>query len=160
MRMSTRVWYAVSITLVEVKGRVPIRMLWRRIITSSLTSRILECKAVLLRRLDAQALRGRYCIPDGYEVIDASLDDIRYNLNPTFTRDMLNSTIDKCNANFNCVWGYVCVVSSATAIGFTLDGRPFLPGCVGLNTISGGTDYLNVIVQILQQVSLMGGIYV
>ncbi|KAF4749172.1 hypothetical protein FOZ62_000678 [Perkinsus olseni] len=41
----------------------------------------------------------------------------------------------------------------STAIGFTLDGRPFLPGCVGLNTISGGTDYLNVVVQILQQVT-------
>ncbi|KAF4665797.1 hypothetical protein FOL47_004426 [Perkinsus chesapeaki] len=76
-----------------------------------------------------------YCIPDGYEIIDASLDDIRYNLNPTFTTDMLNSTTDK-----------------STALGFTLDGRPFLPGCVGLNAISGGTDYLNVIVQILQQV--------
>ncbi|KAF4651365.1 hypothetical protein FOL46_000354 [Perkinsus olseni] len=77
-----------------------------------------------------------YCIPDGYEIIDASLDDIRYNLNPTFTKDMLNSAEDK-----------------STAIGFTLDGRPFLPGCVGLNTISGGTDYLNVVVQILQQVT-------
>jgi hypothetical protein len=26
-----------------------------------------------------------YCLPDGYEVVERSLDDIRYVLNPTFT---------------------------------------------------------------------------
>lgn len=27
-----------------------------------------------------------YCLPDSYEVLDRSLDDIRYVLNPLFTR--------------------------------------------------------------------------
>jgi U4/U6.U5 tri-snRNP-associated protein 2 len=26
-----------------------------------------------------------YCLPEGYEVVDRSLDDIRYVLNPSFT---------------------------------------------------------------------------
>ena len=28
-----------------------------------------------------------YCLPDNYEVKDATLEDIRYVLNPTFTDD-------------------------------------------------------------------------
>ena len=28
-----------------------------------------------------------YCLPDGYEVAERSLDDIRYVLNPTFAAD-------------------------------------------------------------------------
>ena len=30
-----------------------------------------------------------YCLPDNYQVIDSSLDDIKYVLNPTFTQDQI-----------------------------------------------------------------------
>ena len=28
-----------------------------------------------------------YCLPDNYEIIDATLEDIKYVLNPIFTKD-------------------------------------------------------------------------
>lgn len=30
-----------------------------------------------------------YCLPDNYEVVDRSMDDIRAVLNPTFTREQV-----------------------------------------------------------------------
>lgn len=30
-----------------------------------------------------------YCLPDGYEVVDPSLDDIKFNLNPQYTPQMM-----------------------------------------------------------------------
>ena len=50
-----------------------------------------------------------YCLPDGYEVEDRSLDPIRYVLNPTFApdkvllliileRSLLHVTFDACSA--------------------------------------------------------------
>ena len=36
------------------------------------------------------AVAGRiFCLPDNYEVHDASLNDIKFNLKPAFTREML-----------------------------------------------------------------------
>jgi hypothetical protein len=42
-----------------------------------------------LRPTQGQPMHGLialqvYCLPDGYEVVERSLDDIRYHLNPTF----------------------------------------------------------------------------
>lgn len=31
-----------------------------------------------------------YCLPDNYEVIDSSLDDIKYLLNPTFSKEQIS----------------------------------------------------------------------
>ncbi len=36
-----------------------------------------------------------YCLPDNYEVVDRSLDDIRYVLNPRLTREEV-ARLDKC----------------------------------------------------------------
>ena len=34
--------------------------------------------------------KGRvFCLPDNYEVIDASLNDIKYNLQPLFTKELI-----------------------------------------------------------------------
>ena len=74
-----------------------------------------------------------YCLPDGYEVLDRSLDDIRHVLDPRFSAEALTA-LDTSHA-----W------SSA------LDGTEYLPGVVGLNNIK-ATDYVNVVLQALMRV--------
>ncbi|KAM3131536.1 hypothetical protein pb186bvf_016320 [Paramecium bursaria] len=74
-----------------------------------------------------------YCLPDLYEVIEESLVDIQFNLNPIYTQDrlkQLDQNIEESRA---------------------LDGSTFLPGYVGLNNL-GKTDYCNVILQSLCRV--------
>ncbi|KAJ4826695.1 hypothetical protein Tsubulata_030024, partial [Turnera subulata] len=75
-----------------------------------------------------------YCLPDGYEIIDPSLDDIRHVLNPRFTRDQVLQ-LDK-----NRQWSRA------------LDGSDYLPGMVGLNNIK-ETDFVNVTIQSLMRVT-------
>lgn len=71
-----------------------------------------------------------FCLPDGYQVFDPSLDDIKYNLHPKFKQ----ADVDRLDAQ--------------TAFVHALDGTDYLPGLVGLNNIK-KTDWLNVIVQAL-----------
>ncbi|CAG0891762.1 unnamed protein product [Darwinula stevensoni] len=75
-----------------------------------------------------------YCLPDNYEIIDSSLDDIKYVLQPTFTKDH----ISKLDAN----------EKRSRAI----DGSVYLPGIVGLNNIK-ANDYCNVVLQALSHVA-------
>ncbi|PIN21321.1 Spindle pole body protein - Sad1p [Handroanthus impetiginosus] len=75
-----------------------------------------------------------YCLPDGYEVIDPSLDDIRHVLNPRFSREQVEQ-IDR-----NRQWSRA------------LDGSDYLPGMVGLNNIK-ETDFVNVTIQSLMRVT-------
>jgi U4/U6.U5 tri-snRNP-associated protein 2 len=77
-----------------------------------------------------------YCLPDGYEINDNSLNDIKSNLKPIFNKkeiDELDNNINYCRA---------------------LDGTEYLPGCIGLNNIK-KTDYVNVIIQSLCRVSML-----
>jgi len=74
-----------------------------------------------------------HCIPDGYEVVDKSLDDIKYNLRPAFDEEEIEQMTVR--------------VRYAKA----LDGTDYIPGCLGLNNIS-NSDYLNVVIQCLCQV--------
>ncbi len=74
-----------------------------------------------------------YCLPDNYEIIDSSLDDITYVLKPTFTEEEIKQ-FDK---------------SGKYSIAF--DGTAYLPGIVGLNNIK-YNDYCNVILQSLSHV--------
>lgn len=71
-----------------------------------------------------------YCLPDNYEIVDSSLDDIKYVLNPTFTTEQIQQldTSDKMSR--------------------AIDGTMYLPGIVGLNNIK-ANDYCNVILQAL-----------
>jgi U4/U6.U5 tri-snRNP-associated protein 2 len=71
-----------------------------------------------------------YCLPDGYQVFDPSLDDIKFNLHPKFKQ----SDLDRLDKD--------------TAFIHALDGTDYLPGLVGLNNIK-NTDWLNVIIQAL-----------
>ena len=66
-----------------------------------------------------------YCLPDNYEVDESSLNDIKYNLNPVFSKEMVMN-LDKNKK-------YVRA----------LNGNEFLPGYVGLNNIK-DNDYANV----------------
>ncbi|GAB2224714.1 hypothetical protein Droror1_Dr00005482 [Drosera rotundifolia] len=75
-----------------------------------------------------------YCLPDGYEINDPSLDDIRHVLNPRFNREQVEQ-IDK-----NKLWSRA------------LDGSDYLPGMVGLNNIK-DTDFVNVTIQSLMRVT-------
>nr|XP_043634910.1 U4/U6.U5 tri-snRNP-associated protein 2-like [Erigeron canadensis] len=75
-----------------------------------------------------------YCLPDGYEINDPSLDDIRHVLNPRFSRDQVLQ-LDK-----NRQWSRA------------LDGSDYLPGMVGLNNIK-ETDFVNVTIQSLMRVT-------
>ncbi|KAB1221772.1 U4/U6.U5 tri-snRNP-associated protein 2 [Morella rubra] len=75
-----------------------------------------------------------YCLPDGYEIDDSSLDDIRHVLSPRFTKELVEQ-LDK-----NKQWSRA------------LDGSDYLPGMVGLNNIK-ETDFVNVIIQSLMRVT-------
>ncbi|KAK6930466.1 Zinc finger, UBP-type [Dillenia turbinata] len=75
-----------------------------------------------------------YCLPDGYEINDPSLDDIRHVLNPRFTGEQVEQ-LDK-----NKLWSRA------------LDGSDYLPGMVGLNNIK-ETDFVNVTIQSLMRVT-------
>ncbi|CAL5049574.1 unnamed protein product [Urochloa decumbens] len=75
-----------------------------------------------------------YCLPDGYEINDPSLEDIRHVLNPRFTKEQVLH-LDK-----NKQWSRA------------LDGSNYLPGMVGLNNIK-ETDFVNVTIQSLMRVT-------
>lgn len=74
-----------------------------------------------------------YCLPDNYRVIDSSLDDIKYVLNPTFTLEQIRNLDD--NAKMSRAY----------------DGTMYLPGIVGLNNIK-ANDYSNSVLQALVSV--------
>ncbi|KAJ0965161.1 hypothetical protein J5N97_026299 [Dioscorea zingiberensis] len=75
-----------------------------------------------------------YCLPDGYEINDPSLDDIRHVLNPRFSSEQV------LHLDENRQWSRA------------LDGSNYLPGMVGLNNIK-ETDFVNVIIQSLMRVT-------
>ncbi|KAL7072495.1 hypothetical protein ACQ4LE_007945 [Meloidogyne hapla] len=67
-----------------------------------------------------------YCLPDNYEVIDPSLDDIKYVLKPTYTPEHIKS------------------IGQNTKMSRCWDGSLYYPGIIGLNNIK-ANDYTNVI---------------
>lgn len=74
-----------------------------------------------------------YCLPDNYEVVDRSLDDIRAVLNPQFSKEDIRS-LDQ-----DVTWVRA------------LDGTEYMPGLVGLNNMK-NNDYANVVLQTLARV--------
>jgi len=74
-----------------------------------------------------------YCLPDNYEVIDASLGDILYVLNPTFSSSLIKR------------------LETSTKESRAFDGTMYTPGVVGLNNIK-ANDYCNVILHALSHV--------
>ncbi|KAI2828156.1 hypothetical protein CBS147321_101 [Aspergillus niger] len=74
-----------------------------------------------------------YVLPEGYEVKNQSLDDIKYVVDPYYSKDEVMK-LDK-------------EVHDA----FDLAGNRYRPGFVGMNNIK-ANDYLNVVVQLLAHV--------
>ncbi|XP_054254554.1 U4/U6.U5 tri-snRNP-associated protein 2 [Indicator indicator] len=74
-----------------------------------------------------------YCLPDNYEIIDSSLEDITYVLKPTFTTQQI-ANLDK-----------------QAKLSRAYDGTTYLPGIVGLNNIK-ANDYANAVLQALSNV--------
>ena len=68
------------------------------------------------------------CLPDNYEVNDKTLDDIKSNLNPHYTKEEIENLDD--NKEYS----------------YSLAGKEFLPGFIGLNNIK-CNDYVNVVLQ-------------
>ena len=71
-----------------------------------------------------------YILPDGYEVNDPSLNDIKFLLAPTFTRSQLRA------------------LDTAADPSYDLAKQPYLPGFVGLNNIKHNS-FMNVVLQAL-----------
>jgi U4/U6.U5 tri-snRNP-associated protein 2 len=68
-----------------------------------------------------------YSVPDGEEIDEKSLDIIKYNLNPLYTRDM------------------ILTLDSEKITGRSLEGVQFTAGNVGLNDLK-NTSFANVII--------------
>eukprot|EP00301_Raphidiophrys_heterophryoidea_P004619 c11996_g4_i2.p1 GENE.c11996_g4_i2~~c11996_g4_i2.p1 ORF type:complete len:306 (-),score=85.13 c11996_g4_i2:28-897(-) len=77
--------------------------------------------------------RKVYCLPDNYEVIDPSLDDIKYMSNPTFTTEEVEQ-LDSRVTHFR-----------------GLDGHDYVPGVIGINNLK-KTAYVSVVVNALVRV--------
>ncbi|XP_029819793.1 U4/U6.U5 tri-snRNP-associated protein 2 [Manacus vitellinus] len=74
-----------------------------------------------------------YCLPDNYEIIDSSLEDITYVLKPTFTAQ------------------HIAHLDKQAKLSRAYDGTTYLPGIVGLNNIK-ANDYANAVLQALSNV--------
>ena len=77
--------------------------------------------------------RRAYCLPDGYEIQDPSLNDIKHELKPTFHSNELAS------------------LRSSHVIKKDVRGEDYLPGFIGLANLK-ATDPVNVVVQMLARV--------
>ncbi|KAM3415042.1 hypothetical protein BST61_g10177 [Cercospora zeina] len=75
-----------------------------------------------------------YVLPDGYEVKNKSLDDIKYVVDPRFTPAEVKAMDKEPQPKWDLL------------------GRKYIPGFVGLNNIK-ANDYLNVVVQALSHVT-------
>ncbi|KAI6090817.1 cysteine proteinase [Hypoxylon rubiginosum] len=75
-----------------------------------------------------------YVLPEGYEVKSKSLDDIKYVSDPRYTKQE------------------VMELDRKARVAWTLDGKEYTPGFVGMNNIK-ENDYLNVVVQALSHVT-------
>lgn len=75
-----------------------------------------------------------YCLPDDYEVVDASLDDIKEMLDPQLTKK------------------YIQTLDSVAVTSRTLEGLQHTAGIIGINNVK-NNDYVNVTLQALGHVS-------
>ena len=74
-----------------------------------------------------------YVLPEGYEVLSRSLDDIKYVVDPKFTEDEVKKLDRELHESVD------------------LAGKKYRPGFMGMNNIK-ANDYLNVVVQMLAHV--------
>jgi len=82
-----------------------------------------------------------YVLPEGYEVKNKSLDDIKFVVDPRFTADDVKAIDKRAEPNWD-LWG-----------------KKYTPGFVGMNNIK-ANDYLNVIVQALSHVTPLRNFFI
>lgn len=97
-----------------------------------------------------------YCLPDGYEVKDASLEDVKVH-----PRRGMGLSSDPWGRSRSCAFQFVLhphytpeLVSrldTVTIPSHALDGSAYHPGIVGLNNIK-NNDYINAVVHALAHV--------
>ncbi|XP_044003408.1 U4/U6.U5 tri-snRNP-associated protein 2-like isoform X2 [Aphidius gifuensis] len=75
-----------------------------------------------------------YCLPDNYEIVDHSLNDIKYVFNPTFSEKQIRE------------------LDTTSKRSRAIDGTMYSTGIVGMNNIK-ANDYCNVILQSLSHVT-------
>lgn len=91
----------------------------------------LQCGHFVFMNIDS----GRsYCLPDGYEVFDSSLQDIQRCLAPTFSLEE------------------IAELSGNTSFARDVHGMTYLPGFVGLNNLT-KTDDINAVLYALSHVA-------
>ena len=74
-----------------------------------------------------------YVLPEGYEVKNKSLEDIKFVSDPTYSKEQ------------------VMIVDREAKTAWALGGKEYIPGFVGMNNIK-ENDYFNVVVQALSHV--------
>jgi len=87
--------------------------------------------------------RKFYCLPDNYEVVDNSLDDILYCISPLYNTEDLKSFTEKIPETL--------IYDTNPYTSRALDGKKYLPGIIGLNDIK-NNDYANVFFHAMAQV--------
>ncbi|ODQ64793.1 cysteine proteinase [Nadsonia fulvescens var. elongata DSM 6958] len=75
-----------------------------------------------------------YLLPENYEITSNSLNDIKYVVNPTYTKE------------------YVSKLDKTEIISQGLNRKPYHPGFIGINNIK-ENDYANVVIQALAHIS-------
>lgn len=75
-----------------------------------------------------------YCLPDGYEVVDSSLDDVKRSLAPSFSQEEVRR-----------------LSADNSLLARDVHGVSYLPGFVGLNNLT-HTDYFNTVLHALSHV--------
>jgi len=79
------------------------------------------------------ATKKVYVLPEGYEVISKSLDDIKFVVDPRLSK------------------AEVACLDKETKMSWDLSNREYIPGFVGMNNIK-ANDYFNVVIQALAHV--------
>ena len=74
-----------------------------------------------------------WCLPDGYEIHDSSLSDIKDALSPQFSISDIHE------------------LNSSTKLSVDVHGGTFLPGFIGMNNL-GKTDYISTVILLLAHV--------
>ena len=92
-----------------------------------------------------------YILPELYEVKSAALDDIKYVVNPTFTKAQV-SKLDKENEERY-------TITNEKYIPGKFPWTPLTTGFVGLNNLK-ANDYMNVIIQELSHVSPLRNFFI
>ena len=75
-----------------------------------------------------------FCIPDDYEVDSYTLNDIKFNLKPIYTLELLKK------------------LQKIEDVQYNVDGKEYYPGVMGLNNL-GKTDFASVVIYMLNAIT-------